>query len=114
MSACSLSKPAQKPAHRIIILVNYALFKRNDRIVGNVNILGTDFRAAFGDVAVTDAQFVLQQLSPIQAIERVHLQTGNANEEARAGELFRLLVIAQHVTDVLAEETFNALAKLLH
>src|SRR5207237_1952405 len=34
--------------------------------------------------------------------------------EARAAELLYLLVIAQHVANVLTEKAFNALAKLLH
>src|SRR5438128_461987 len=104
----------QKPTHRIVEVVNHSLLQRDDRVVRNVNILRANLGAAFGDIAESDAQIVLQQFSPRHAIERMHLQPGDANEETRAAELLLLLVIAQHVADVLAEETFNALAKLLN
>src|SRR6266516_7799252 len=67
------SQLPQKPAHRIIILVNNAFFKWNNRVVGNVNVLGAHFGAAFGDVAEADAEFVFQQLSAIQSVKRMHL-----------------------------------------
>src|SRR5712691_4234735 len=105
---------SQKPPHRIVEVVNHALFQRNDRVVGDVNVFGTDFGAALGDVAEADSKFVLQQLTSIQAVEWVHFQTRDANKEAWAPELFLLIVIAQHVANVLAEEALDALAKLLH
>jgi hypothetical protein len=43
----------------------------------------------------------------------MHFEAGNANEEARAGELLLLVVFAKDVTDILAKKTFDALAKLL-
>src|SRR5438046_10487970 len=44
----------------------------------------------------------------------MHFQTRDAHKEAWASELLYLLVIAQHVANVLTEKAFNALAKLLH
>src|SRR5437763_1712440 len=44
----------------------------------------------------------------------MHLQTRDAHKEAWPSELLLLIVIAQHVTNVLAQKTFDALAKLLH
>jgi hypothetical protein len=44
----------------------------------------------------------------------VHLQRGDVGEEARADELGVLLVVAQDVAHVLADEALDALAELLH
>jgi hypothetical protein len=44
----------------------------------------------------------------------MHFETGDSNKEARAGELFLFVVFAKNVTNVLAEKTFDALAKLLN
>jgi len=43
----------------------------------------------------------------------VHFEAGDANEEARTAETFVFGVIAENVADVLAEKTFDALAKFL-
>ena len=56
----------------------------------------------------------LQQLAPVVRVERVHLELGVADEQPRAGELVLvLLVIADHVADVLAEEALDAPVELL-
>ena len=44
----------------------------------------------------------------------MHFQRGGVNEEARADEFVVLVVVAQDVADVLAEETLDALAEFLH
>src|SRR5712692_10164834 len=44
----------------------------------------------------------------------MHFQSRDAHKKAWAPELFLLFVIAQHVANVLAEKTLDALAKLLH
>jgi hypothetical protein len=107
-------KFTQEPSYWIIVLVNNALFQRNDRVVGDMNILGTYFGAALRDVAQPDAQIILQQISPRQAVQGMHFQSGNPNEEAWPTELLFLFMISQHVADILAKETLDALAKLLH
>ena len=56
----------------------------------------------------------LQVGSAIGGVERVHLQRGRVDEEARADELVVLVVIAQDVAHVLAQEALDALAELLH
>src|SRR6266478_2719052 len=108
------SKLSQEPAHRIVEVIHHSLFQRNDCVVGDVDVFGANFRAAFGYVAESDAEFVFQQPGAIQTVKRMHFQAGDAHEEARAAELLNFLVIAQHMADVLAKEAFNALAKLLH
>ena len=47
-------------------------------------------------------------------VERVHFQRGGVNQEARADEFVVLVMVAQNVADVLAEEAFDALAEFLH
>jgi hypothetical protein len=44
----------------------------------------------------------------------VHFEAGNSNKEARAAELFFLVVFAKHMTNVLTEKAFNTLAEFLH
>ena len=44
----------------------------------------------------------------------MHLERGDADEEARAGKTVVLVVVAQHVAHVLAQEALDALAELLH
>src|SRR6266436_3926240 len=43
----------------------------------------------------------------------MHFEAGDSNEEARAGELFLLVVVAKDVTHILAEKAFDAFSKLL-
>src|SRR5262249_32495425 len=45
---------------RIVELVDDALFERNDRVVGDVDVLGADLRAALRDVAEAEAHSFLQ------------------------------------------------------
>jgi len=54
----STAKFAEKHGNRVVEFVNDALLERNDGVVGDVNFFGADFRAAFGDVAVADAELV--------------------------------------------------------
>ena len=44
----------------------------------------------------------------------MHLERRGVDQETRADELLVLVVIAQHVADVLAQEALDALAELLH
>ena len=47
-------------------------------------------------------------------VDRVHLQVRGVDEEARTDELAVLVVIPQHVADVLAQEALDALAEFLN
>ena len=53
-----------------------------------------------------------EQLGAVGGVERVHLERGDPDEEARAEVAALQLVVAQHVADVLAEEALDALAEL--
>ena len=49
-----------------------------------------------------------------RCVQRVHVELGDAHEEARAGEgRLVVLVVAHDVADVLAQEALDALAELL-
>src|SRR4051812_46186414 len=94
--------------------VDDALLERNDGVVGDGDVLGTDLGAALGDVAVADAVAVLELVTPIEDVERMHLELRGMDQQAGADELFVQLVVAEHVTDVLTEEALYALSKFLH
>ena len=54
------------------------------------------------------------QLDAVVGVERMHLELGDAHEEARPGEgRLVLLVVADDVADVLAQEALDALVELL-
>src|SRR5207247_9389123 len=72
-----------------------------------------DLGAAVRDVAEAEAQLVADEVDPVRVVEGVHLQPRDADEEAGTAESFLLLMIAQDVADVLAQEAFDALAELL-
>src|SRR5687768_1468404 len=99
--------------YRVVVLIDHALLERNDGVVSDVDVLRADLRAALGDVAVAQAAFVLEVGKARRRVQRMHLQVGDTHEEARAGELGLLVMVAQHVADVLAQEALDALAKLL-
>src|SRR5579885_2514644 len=105
---------AEQPSQRIVILIDHPLFERNNRVVSDVNLFRTNLAAALGDVAIAYAALFPEVLQTVSAVERMHLKPRDADEETRAGEIRFLVMVAQHVADVLAQEAFNALAKLLH
>ena len=54
------------------------------------------------------------ELAPVVGVERVHVELGVAQEEARAGEgRLVVLVVTDDVAGVLAQEALDALAELL-
>jgi hypothetical protein len=104
----------EQHGQRIVKLIHDALFERDDSVVGDANVLGTDLGATFGDVAETQAQLILEYAGAVAAVEGMHFESGDSDEEARAGELLFLVVFAKDVADILAEKAFDALSKLLH
>src|SRR6266508_908499 len=105
---------AQKLRDRIVEVVDDTLLQRNDRVVRDVDVLGADFGTALGDVAIAEAELLLQESGPGRAVEWVHLERGDPHEETGAAELPLLSVVPQNVADVLTEEALDALAELLH
>src|ERR1700730_547667 len=70
---CPSNLPHQHE-YGIIKFVDHALLQRNDRIVRDVDILRTHFRAAFSNVAQTDAEFILEHACARLRIERMHFE----------------------------------------
>src|SRR5947207_5548371 len=105
---------SQEPTHWIVEIIYNSLFQRNDRVVGDVDVFGANLGAAFSDVAVADTELLFQQLGSIQTVKRMHFKPRHAHKESRSAELFLLVVIAQHVANVLAQEAFDAFTKLLY
>src|SRR5262245_1462331 len=93
--------------------IDDALFEGNDGVVGDGDVFGANLGAALGDVAQTDTELLTQHVSAVAIVERMHFEAGDAHKEARPAESVLLLVVAQHVADVLAEEALDALAELL-
>ncbi|CAM5408547.1 hypothetical protein STENM223S_09196 [Streptomyces tendae] len=108
-----------QPHQRVVLAVHGPFLQRDQRVVRDPDPLGTDLGAALGDVAVAEAVVVLGGAGAVQAgvtggVQRVHVQLGDAHEEARAREGgLVLLVVAHHVAGVLAQEALDALAELL-
>src|SRR5690606_23762621 len=105
---------AEEAGDRVEELIDDAFLQRDDRIIGDRDVLGADLGAAFGDVAEADAVFVADFGDAVFGVERVHLEGGEVDEVAGSGELRVLAVLAQHMADVLAQEALDALAELLH
>jgi len=78
-------------------------------------VLGAQLGAALGDVAVADALvFPGEFLAVVAGVERVHVEFGGADEVARSGERrLVLVVVADDVAGVLAQEALDALAEFL-
>src|ERR1700675_3105987 len=98
---CPSNLPNQHE-HGIIKFIHHALLQWDDRIVRDVDLLGTNFGAALGNVAEADAELVFQQARARFRVERMHFEGCNSDEKPRSSELFHLLVIAENVADILA------------
>jgi hypothetical protein len=109
-----LPEKAQDFAQRIEVAVNNALFHRDDRVVGDGDVLGTDFRTALRDVAISDALRRLQLVDAILHIERMKFQSGDVHEKSRSDKVIMKMMVAKNVTDVLTKEALNAFAEFLH
>jgi hypothetical protein len=106
--------PSPEPTQRIIEFINDSFFQRNDSVVRDLDAFRANLRATLGDVAIPNALRVPQFFNAIFGIERMHLQRSDVNQEARPDEVIVLLMIAQHVANVLTKKTFDAFPELLH
>src|SRR5215471_3296723 len=100
------------PGNGVVKGTSHALFQRDDGIVDDMDVFGTDLGTALRDVTQADAKGVLELTQAVGRIERMHRQGSNAHHEARASKVVAPMV-AQHMTDVLAQEAFNALVEFL-
>src|SRR5215218_4307698 len=106
---------APEPGDRVVADVGDPFLEGDDGVVGDVDVLGADLGAALGDVAQPQAHLLAEQLAAVAGLQRVHLQLGVADEHPRAGEAaLVVLVVADDVADVLAQEALDALVELLH
>src|SRR5215468_6577831 len=110
----ALLEEAKEPHERIVRVVHHPLLERDDRVIGDGNALRAHLGAAFRDVAIADPERLLQGGPPVLHVQRMHLEPGHVDEEARADEPILQPVLAQDVADVLAQEALDALAELLH
>src|ERR1019366_4782149 len=104
---------ARHPLHRVPVGVGHPLLERDDRVVGDVDVLGADLGAALGDVAVAQPALVVEQIAAVEDVLWVHLQARHPYEEARPEETRAQIVGAVDVADVLAEEALDAAAVLV-
>src|SRR5258708_7688676 len=100
--------PALDPGQRVVELGHDPLLERDDRVVGDVDVLRTDLGAALRDVAEPEAGLRPQELEAVVRVERMHLERGVTHEHPRTGEgRLVLLVVADEVAGVLAEGSLD-------
>src|SRR5712675_1962512 len=85
---------SDNPNQRIVKFVHHPLLQRNNGVIRNVNIFRADLRATFRDVAKPDAQLILQQLRPRNAIHRMHFQSRHAHKKSRSAKLLVLVMVS--------------------
>src|SRR5207248_3585465 len=107
--------PPAQPHDRVVPPVHDAFLHRDDAVIGDLDVLRAHLGAALRDVAVPDALFPDRLLLAVgTGVERVHVELGRPDEEPRAGEgRLVVLVVADDMAHVLAEEALDALAELL-
>src|SRR5207244_6137832 len=104
---------AQEPDDRIEV-VGHPLLHGDDAVVCDMDVFGADLRATFRDIAQPDSTLAPSPLRSIPRVERVHVEAGRLDEEARAREGgLQLLMVPDDVADVLAQEALDALVELL-
>src|SRR5215831_15355337 len=60
-----------QPDQRVVLAAGHPFLHRDQRIVGDLDVLRTDLGAALGDVAVAEAEVVLGDLAPVGGVGRV-------------------------------------------
>src|SRR6266513_2127097 len=98
---------------RIVIRIDNALFQRDDRVIGDRDRFRADLGAALRDVAEADPAFMAQVLAAIHVIQRMHLIDRRPHQHRGTDELLVLVMRAQDVADILAQEAFDAFPELL-
>ena len=75
---------ASEREQRVVVPVGDALLQRDDRVVGDLDPLRADLGAALRDVAEPMPASSFTSVGAVGGVERVHLERGDADEEARA------------------------------
>src|SRR6202521_5440838 len=86
-------------ADGIEVDVVHPLLERDDRVVGDVNVLRANLLAALGDVAVTDSGVSLEQRPSVEDVLRMHLEARDSNPQAGTEVSALHLVVAEHVAN---------------
>src|SRR5579864_2266614 len=107
--AAAAEQLASDPAHRVPVLVGHAFLERDDGVVRDVDVLRAHLGAALRDVAVPEPTLLASLVGAIQHVLRMHLEAGDAHEEARPVEAVGVVVRAHDVAHVLTEEALDAL-----
>src|SRR5580698_11609762 len=103
-----------EPDQRVVLAPGHALLHRDERVVGDLDALRAYLGAALGDVAVAEPEVVLRDLPAVGGIGRVHLEFGDPHQEPGPRERALVLrMVADHMTDVLAQVALDALAEFL-
>ena len=79
-----------EPAEQVLVFIHYAFLQRDDRVVGDGDVFGTNFRAALRDVAEADALCLLEIGQTVFGVERVHFQRGTLDVLRHGIELIGL------------------------
>src|SRR6185437_9713788 len=108
------SEDAEQPLQGIEIAIHDALLEGNDRVLSNRDGLGAYLPATSRDVAVADVVLSSQIADAVFSVQRMHFKRSGIDEQARTNEFVVLVVLAQYVANILAEETLDTLAKFLH
>src|SRR5215217_218051 len=103
-----------EPDQGVVPPVDDPLLERDQGVVGDLDVLGADLGAALGDVAQAQPEAVLGVVLAVQGVERVHVELRDPHQVTGAGEgSLVVLVVADDVAGVLAQEALDALAELL-
>lgn len=102
-----------EPEDGVVKAVDDTLFQGDNRVVGDVDVFGADFGTAFGDVAESGAEFIFNFWDAVFGVQRVHFERRQPDHKPRAHEFVLAFVVAQDVTDILTQETFDAFAEFL-
>src|SRR5688500_586676 len=102
------------PHEGVEVDIGYSFFQGDDAVVGQVDMLRANLRAALGDVAEAYARLLAYPLAAVETVIGVHIEVGKLDKLARAIESVLAVVLAQDMTHILAEEALDALAELLY
>ena len=96
------------------MFVHHPFFEWNYGVIRNCDVFRAHFRAALGDVAVAYAVVASKVFQSALVVKRMHLESRTVDEQSGPYEMVVQRMLTQDMAYVLAEKTFDALAKLLH
>ena len=85
---------APNPLKRVVVPVHNTLFQLNDGVVGDLDASRAYFGATSGDVAVFDAEFLLDFRHTVFGVQRMHFVLSQSYEVSRSGEIVKHFVVS--------------------